>query len=118
MRRRLFSLPLLPSYLGSPLLAPPAPSGGAWGDASPQTPAKHTSRELQHLVMGSSLPPPRADSPPTASPQQLYGGGLGGSISPGSPGGALDRRPQPRGQSAMGGGRGEMLKTVWPRGYN
>jgi len=24
-------------------LAPPAPSGGAWGDASPQTPAKHSS---------------------------------------------------------------------------
>ncbi len=32
------------------------------------------------------------------------GGGLGGGISPGSPGGALDRRPQPGGQSAMGGG--------------
>jgi glycosyltransferase involved in cell wall biosynthesis len=32
------------------------------------------------------------------------GGVLGGGISPGSPGGALDRRPQPGGQSAMGGG--------------
>jgi len=26
----------------SPSLAPPAPSGGAWGDASPQTPANHS----------------------------------------------------------------------------
>ena len=34
----------------------------------------------------------------------LVGGGLGGGIPPGSPGGALDRRPQPGGQSAMGGG--------------
>ena len=34
----------------------------------------------------------------------LVSGGPGGGISPGSPGSALDRRPQPRGQLAMGGG--------------
>ncbi len=31
-----------PSGGGLSLLAPPAPSGGAWGDASPQTPAIQT----------------------------------------------------------------------------
>jgi len=40
----------------SPSLAPPAPSGGAWGDASPQTPAKHTSRTSGGLEMGNCLP--------------------------------------------------------------
>ncbi len=30
-----------PAPVGEPSLAPPAPSGGAWGDASPQTPANH-----------------------------------------------------------------------------
>ena len=30
-----------PAQLAPALLAPPAPSGGAWGDASPQTPANH-----------------------------------------------------------------------------
>ncbi len=34
--------------------APPAPSGGAWGEASPQTPAKHSSRESWQLDMGNS----------------------------------------------------------------
>ncbi len=47
------------------------------------------------------------------SPNPIFGGGLGGGISPGSPGGALDRRPQPGGQSAMGGG-GE--KSISPGG--
>jgi hypothetical protein len=43
-RGRRFSRPLRPlrGNLGSPLLAPSAPSGGTWGDASPQTPAKQT----------------------------------------------------------------------------
>jgi hypothetical protein len=39
-------------------LAPPAPSGGAWGDASPQTPAKRSSRESWGLDMGNGLWPP------------------------------------------------------------
>jgi len=39
-------------------LAPPAPSGGAWGDASPQTPANHTSRVSWDLDMGNGLQPP------------------------------------------------------------
>ncbi len=30
-----------PAPIKEPSLAPPAPSGGAWGDASPQTPANH-----------------------------------------------------------------------------
>jgi len=30
-----------PALVGEPSLAPPAPSGGAWGDASPQTPANN-----------------------------------------------------------------------------
>ncbi len=44
----------------------------------------------------------------------VVGGGLGGGISPGSLGGALDRRPQPRGQSAMGGGarEGDFSQTL------
>jgi len=36
-------------------LAPPAPSGGAWGDASPQTPAIHSSRVAWGLDMGDGL---------------------------------------------------------------
>ena len=36
-------------------LAPPAPSGGAWGEASPQTPAKHSSRVSGGLDMGDVL---------------------------------------------------------------
>jgi len=36
-------------------LAPPAPSRGAWGDASPQTPAKHSSRVSGGLDMGDVL---------------------------------------------------------------
>jgi len=36
----------------SSFLAPPAPSGGAWGDASPQTPAKKTSWVSGDLEMG------------------------------------------------------------------
>jgi hypothetical protein len=34
-------------------LAPPAPSGGAWGDASPQTPAKHTAWPIVESVLVS-----------------------------------------------------------------
>ncbi len=37
------------------LLAPPAPSGGAWGDASPQTPAKRTAWVSWGLSMGDGL---------------------------------------------------------------
>ncbi len=37
------------------LLAPPAPSGGAWGDASPQTPAKRTARVARGLDIGNGL---------------------------------------------------------------
>jgi len=33
------------------LLAPPAPSGGAWGDASPQTPAIHTMWRMMGKVL-------------------------------------------------------------------
>jgi len=39
-------------------LAPPAPSGGAWGDASPQTPAIRSSRVSWGLDMGNGLWPP------------------------------------------------------------
>ncbi len=54
------------------------------------------------------------------SPNPIFGGGLGGGISPGSPGGALDRRPQPGGQSAMGGGGEESISPGgaldrWPQ---
>jgi len=45
------------TQLAPSLLAPSAPSGGAWGDASSQTPAKHTAREPQRLVMGNRLQP-------------------------------------------------------------
>jgi len=45
-----------------------------------------------------------AGSPRVDPHAPVVGGGLGGGISSGSPGGALDRRPQPGGQSAMGGG--------------
>jgi len=45
-----------PAPWGNLLSPPPAPSGGAWGDASPQTPAKRTSREPRRLVMGNRLP--------------------------------------------------------------
>jgi len=70
-------IPNIPSLLASPtpnvssLLAPPAhgdwplgptrgptvqrASGGAWGDASPQTPAKHTTRASRGLTMGDGL---------------------------------------------------------------
>ncbi len=41
------------------LLAPPAPSGGAWGDASPQTPAIRSSRDSGNLEMGDCLRPLR-----------------------------------------------------------
>jgi len=41
-------------------LAPPAPSGGAGGDASPQTPAKHTARASRGLDMGDDQQPPHA----------------------------------------------------------
>ena len=34
-------------------LAPPAPSGGAWGEASPQTPAKHTAWPIVESVLVS-----------------------------------------------------------------
>ena len=40
---------------GPSLLAPPAPSGGAWGEASPQTPAIHSSRDSGNLEMGDCL---------------------------------------------------------------
>ncbi len=120
--------PSAPVHLGSPLLAPPAPSGGAWGDASPQTPAKKRGwrigvwvwvilasvsgrRWLDRQTCWLDRQTRWLDKTWAASYQQgrwlprcVYGGGLGGGISPGSPGGALDRRPQPRGQSAMGGG--------------
>jgi len=36
---------------GPSLLAPPAPSGGAWGDASPQTPAKQTVWRMEGRVL-------------------------------------------------------------------
>ena len=52
-----------PGNLGSPLLAPSAPSGGTWGDASPQTPAKRTSRASSDLEMGGCPRPPRPRSP-------------------------------------------------------
>jgi len=41
----------------------PAPSGGAWGDASPQTPAKRTSRVSWHLDMGNSPQSPQSHAP-------------------------------------------------------
>jgi len=47
--------------------APPAPSGGAWGDASPQTPAKRTSRVSWHLDMGNS--PRFPQSPQSHAPR-------------------------------------------------
>ncbi len=40
-----------PSSIGLSLLAPPAPSGGAWGDASPQTPAKKTLWRMVERVL-------------------------------------------------------------------
>ncbi len=49
-----------PAPIEEPSLAPPAPSGGAWGDASPQTPAKRTSRESRHLDMGNSSQSPQS----------------------------------------------------------
>jgi len=36
-------------------LAPPAPSGGAWGDASPQTPAKQTVWPIVKRVLVSAV---------------------------------------------------------------
>jgi len=69
------------------------PSAAADGPAPLSLPAGEG--ETPKLSAGSAPVDPHA---------RLYGGGLGGGISPGSPGGALDRRPQPGGQSAMGGG--------------
>jgi len=105
------------------LLAPPAPSGGAWGDASPQTPAIQTPWWMvgqgtgeRVRIIGHYWPDRQTRQLESAGrrvvsylqarwlPGCAYGGGRGGGISPGSPGGALDRRPQPRGQLAMGGG--------------
>jgi len=45
------SAPLPRVTLWHSLLAPPAPSGGAWGDASPQPPAKHSSRKPWGLTI-------------------------------------------------------------------
>ena len=45
--------PRPPTRAGSSLLAPPAPSGGAWGDASPQTPAIQTVRRMMERVLVS-----------------------------------------------------------------
>ncbi len=49
---------LAPISNDSSLLAPPAPSGGAWGDASPQTPAIRSSRVARGLDMGNDLRSP------------------------------------------------------------
>jgi len=62
-----------PAPMGEPSLAPPTPSGGAWGDASPQTPAIRTSQESGNLEMGNCLRPlrplhaPRPSVTPTVS---------------------------------------------------
>ncbi len=86
------------------LLAPPAPSGGAWGDASPQTPAIKTMWRMVGwvwVILASvsghrwldrqtrRLEGTRAASYLQARwlPGCAYGGGLGGGLSPGSPGG-------------------------------
>jgi len=53
-----YNLLALPAPSGGLPLAPPAPSGGAWGDASPQTPAKRTSWQSGGLEMGDGPRPP------------------------------------------------------------
>jgi len=88
------------------LLAPPAPSGGAWGDTSPQTPAKKTAWWMvgqgtceRVRIIGHHWPDRQTRRLESAGrrvvsylqarwlPGCAYGGGLGGGISPGSPGG-------------------------------
>ncbi len=59
---------------------------------------------LSLTVGEGETPKLSAGSAPVDPHARLYGGGGERRISPGSPGGALDRRPQPGGQSAMGGG--------------
>jgi len=68
-----------PTPIKEPSLAPPAPSGGAWGDASPQTPANHG-------VWGSTGAATANDSRTLGdSPLPRIGRGVGGegrSLSP------------------------------------
>ncbi len=64
----------------------------AWGGASRQR------------GCGAGQGPCIVGCPKPLCPRAVDGGGLGGAISRGSPGGALDPRLRPRGQLAMGGG--------------
>jgi len=89
-----------------PSLAPPAPSGGAWGDASPQIPAIQTPWWMvgqgtgeRVRIIGHHRPDRQTRQLESTGrrvvsylqarwlPGCAYGGGLGGGISPGSPGG-------------------------------
>ncbi len=76
------------------LFAPPAPSGGAWGDASPQPPAIHSSRVARGLDMGDALSP-SALTAPLPHPGSSFMAGVWGETSPQAP---------PEG---VGGARGE-----------
>jgi len=67
-------------------LAPPAPSGGAWGDASPQTPAIRSSRVSGGLDMGDVLRFPLS-SMRRVRPQLLHAPRL--AVGPGAPATAL-----------------------------
>ena len=100
----------------SPSLAPPAPSGGAWGDASPQTPAKHTAREPQRLVMESGLQP-HALTARLPHPHSSFMAGVWGEASPQAPpegaGGAREGFLQAPPEGAEGGrGEGDFSQTV------
>jgi len=99
-----------PAPSGGPSLAPPAPSGGAWGDASPQTPAKHTSRTSGGLEMGNCLPahalPAHALTARLPRPRRSFMAGVWGEASPQAPpegaGGAREGPPEGAGGAREG----------------
>jgi len=65
-------------YENSPSLAPPAPSGGAWGDASPQTPANQRGVRIDGTVIPRQCTDPGASIPDGEGDQlllTLYGPG-------------------------------------------
>jgi len=65
-------------YENSPSLAPPAPSGGAWGDASPQTPANQRGVRIDGTVIPRQCTDPGASTPAGEGDQlllTLYGPG-------------------------------------------